>query len=208
MEVKLKNVRLGPFPQLFAAAAFKGEGAPAFSALFLIEPGSENEKLMQAAITGAAVEKWGAKANAMLSSLIAKDMLCLHDGVHKAMKYDGFEGKKYVSCRNAQYPDGTILTPAIFDNTVDPATGKARGVGAAEGRVYGGCYVNALINVVAQDNDFGQRVNARVLGVQYAGEGDAFGARTASADDFEAVAVAAGAASNPWAGVSAGADLA
>lgn len=207
MEVKLKNVRLGPFPQLFEAAAFKGEGDPAFSAVFLIEPGSENEKAVQAAITGAAVEKWGAKANAIVASLIAKDMVCLHDGVHKAMKYDAFAGKKYVSCRNAQFPDGTILTPKVFDNVADPQTGKPRIVTAAEGRIYGGCYVNALVDVKAQDNQFGQRVNARVLGVQYHGEGDAFGARTASADDFEVVAAPAG-ATDPWAGAPAAGGLA
>ena len=55
------------------------------------------------------------------------------------------------------------------------------------GRPYGGCYVNATIEVWAQNNDFGKTTRAQLLAVQFAKDGDAFGAGTAkgSADEFE-----------------------
>jgi len=58
-------------------------------------------------------------------------------------------------------------------------------VAEADGVLYGGCYVNALLDVWAQDNAFGKRINATLKGVQFVRDGDAFGGGApASADDF------------------------
>ncbi|MWN55950.1 ssDNA-binding protein, partial [Escherichia coli] len=49
-----------------------------------------------------------------------------------------------------------------------------------------GCYVNAVIDIWAQDNNFGKRINASLGGVQFLRDGDAFaGGGVASADDFD-----------------------
>ena len=56
------------------------------------------------------------------------------------------------------------------------------------GRPYAGCYVNAVLEFWAQDNKFGKRVNATLMGVQFFRDGDAFsGGGAASDDDFDDV---------------------
>ena len=45
-----------------------------------------------------------------------------------------------------------------------------------------GDYVNAVIEVWAQNNDFGKRINANLVGIQYVKQGESFG--KASDDDL------------------------
>jgi len=55
-----------------------------------------------------------------------------------------------------------------------------------DGRPYAGCYVHAILQLWAQDNKWGKRINASLLGIQFAGDGDAFsGGAKADDDDFE-----------------------
>jgi len=170
-KVKLQRVRMA-FPNIFTPnTPPAGEGKPSFGASLLIEPGSANEKAVEAAIEAAAKEKWGAKAASILASLRKTDKVCLHDGDNKE-QYAGFAGMMYVSARNPSRP-----TALNKDKT--PLT-------EADGVLYAGCYVNAVITLWAQDNKFGKRVNATLGGVQFCGDGDAFsGAAPASADEFD-----------------------
>ncbi|MDF3086641.1 ssDNA-binding protein, partial [Burkholderia sola] len=55
MKIKLSNVRLA-FPQLFEAKTVNGEGKPAFSAAFLIDPADPQVKELNAAIDQVAKE--------------------------------------------------------------------------------------------------------------------------------------------------------
>ncbi len=56
----------------------------------------------------------------------------------------------------------------------------------ADGRPYAGCYVNAVVDIWAQDNNFGKRINASLSGVQFLRDGDAFaGGGVAAPDDFD-----------------------
>lgn len=41
--------------------------------------------------------------------------------------------------------------------------------------IYGGCYVNILVRPWFQDNDYGKRVNAGLVGVQFVKDGEPFG---------------------------------
>lgn len=170
MKVMIKDVRMA-FPQLFKAATINGEGEPAFSATFLVEPGSEAAKAIDAAIEQVAKEKWGAKADAVLKSIRAADKTCLHDGDKKA-EYDGFEGMQFVSARNK-------TRPTVIDRDRAPLS-------ESDGKPYAGCYVNAILDIWPQDNNFGKRVNASLSGVQFFRDGDAFsGGGAAAADEFE-----------------------
>lgn len=170
MKVKLNCVRLA-FPQLFEAKTVNGEGTPAFSASFLLPPDHPDIKTLNAAIEDVATDKWGQKASAILKTARAADKVCLHNGDTKA-EYAGFEGNFYVSARN-----GT--RPTVIDRDKSPLT-------AQDGKPYAGCYVNAVLDVWAQDNNFGKRVNASLSGVQFLKDGDAFaGGGAASADDFD-----------------------
>lgn len=176
MKVKLNNVRLS-FPELFEAKTFNGEGAPAFTASFLIDPADPQVKTVQSAIEQVSQDKWGAKADAILRQLRAQDKTCIHDGDLKSA-YVGFAGMFYISARNA-------VRPLVIDRDKTPLT-------AQDGRPYGGCYVNATLEIWAQDNNFGKRVNATLTGVQFFRDGDAFsGGGAASESDFDDVSAGA-----------------
>jgi hypothetical protein len=55
-----------------------------------------------------------------------------------------------------------------------------------DNKLYAGCYVNAIIELWVQDNSYGKRVNANLLGVQFFKDGEPFADGVkASADDFD-----------------------
>ena len=170
MKVKLTNVRLS-FPSLFEAKTVNGEGKPAFSAAFLISPKDPQIAMINTAISTVAAEKWGAKADAILKTIRAADKTCLHSGDLKA-NYDGFEGMMYISARNP-------LKPSVVDTNRSPLV-------AEDGRPYAGCYVNAVLELWTQDNNYGKRVNATLMGVQFYKDGESFvGGGVADAEDFD-----------------------
>jgi hypothetical protein len=187
MKVKLSNVRLA-FPQLWEAKAVNGEGKPAFSATFILEPGHPAIAEIKKAMQQVAVEKWADKAGEIAKQLQAADKIALHNGDAKS-QYQGFAGNLYVSARNVE-------KPLVIDANKSPLS-------AADGRPYAGCYVNAVVDIWAQSNQFGKRINASLSGVQFYADGDRFsGAGVADVDDFEPVAGAASAeAGSPAASV-------
>lgn len=174
MKLKLNNVRLA-FPVLFEAKTVNGEGKPAFSACFLLDPADPQVKAINQAIEHVARDKWGAKADAILKQMRAQDKVALHDGDLKS-NYDGFPGNLYLSARSA-------TRPLVIDGDKSPLV-------EADGKPYAGCYVNASVELWAQDNNYGKRVNASLRGVQFFRDGDAFaGGEPASADEFDDLAV-------------------
>lgn len=174
MKLKLNNVRMS-FPQLFEAKTVNGEGKAAFSAALLLSPRDPQIKVLNEAIDAVAKEKWGTKAEANLKTARAADKTCLHSGDLKS-NYDGFEGMMYVSARNA-------LRPLVIDVNKAPLTEQ-------DGKPYAGCYVNASIELWAQDNNYGKRVNATLMGVQFYRDGESFvGGGVADVDDFEDLSV-------------------
>lgn len=170
MKLMLNNVRLA-FPALWVAQRVNGEGEPAFSAALLMEPNHPSIKELEKAFAVVAKEKWGAKADAVLKALRATDKLCLHDGDTKS-NYDGFPGNMFVSARSK-------VRPLVIDRDRTPLAQE-------DGKPYSGCYVNAQIELWAQDNKFGKRINAQLRGVQFFRDGDAFagGGTAADADEF------------------------
>lgn len=174
MKIKLQNVRLA-FPQLFEAKTVNGEGEPAFSASFLMSPDHPAVKELEKAIEAVGVAKWGQKWPQVKKELTAKDRTALHDGDTKA-EYAGFPDNMFVSARNK-------VRPTIIDQDRSPLV-------QADGRPYAGCYVNAIIELWAQDNNFGKRINASLSGVQFFKDGDAFaGGSVACVDDFDDLSV-------------------
>lgn len=173
MKVQLKNVRGAFMSALFEPKTVNGEGKPAFSATFLINPTDPQVKTINAAIEAVAKEKWGAKAEAILKQMRAQDKVCLHDGDLKA-NYEGFPGMLFISARSNS-------RPLVIDADKTPLT-------ESDGRPYSGCYVNASIELWAQDNNYGKRINAQLRGVQFYKDGDSFaGGGSAAADEFEDV---------------------
>jgi hypothetical protein len=167
----LKNVRLA-FPALFEPSSY-GEGDPAYSATLIMDPAQA--EVVDKAIAGVARDKWGAKADAQLKALRAAGKVALRDGDEKA-DYDGFEGMMFIAARSK-------TRPTVVDGQRQPLM-------QSDGRVYAGCYVNASLEVWAQDNAYGKRINCTLRGVQFVRDGEAFGGgRPASADEFEELEV-------------------
>lgn len=177
MQVKISNVR-GAFLHLFEAKTVGGEGDPRYSGAFIIEPGSANAKALAAALVAVAKDKWGAKADGILKDLKSKGRVCYREEPlsKDGEVYDGFEGMHSLNAANK-------ARPLVLDRLKEPLT-------AADGKPYGGCYVNASIEVWAQDNQYGKRVNATLKGVQFVRDGDAFGGGApASPNDFDDLGV-------------------
>lgn len=176
--IKLRNVRLA-FPQLFTPKAVKAGDTPSFSALFLIEPTDPQVAEIKKAMAAAAKTKWGEKAAEVIKSLTAGDRLCLHNGDAKS-DYQGFPGMLFVSSRTKTKPLVLDADKSILDERA--------------GRPYSGCYVVASLDIFAQDNEFGKRINAGLRGVQFLRDGDAFaGGAPASLDEFDDMSSGAGA---------------
>ena len=165
MKIKLSNVRLS-FPNLFHRAVFNGEEGK-YGATFLL-PKSETaqaDRLRGAIKKMVAEELKGAK--------IPADKLCMRDG--DDAEYDGYAEHWSIKASN-----GT--RPLVLDRDKSPLT-------ADDNKVYAGCYVNAVIRLWAQNNQWGKRINANLLGVQFVRDGEPFGDgdRVASFDDFSEV---------------------
>jgi hypothetical protein len=175
--IKIQNVRLS-FPDLFEAKAVNGEGEPRFGAAFVIEPGSANAKLLHDTIEAIAKEKWGAKAAGTLNELKTKGRMCYLERPKTNQSgevYDGFEGMYHLNASNT-------ARVAVIDRDTTPLT-------AQDGRPYAGCYVDASIDLWAQDNSWGKRINAKLRWVQFRSDGDAFsGGAPVSQDEFESIA--------------------
>jgi hypothetical protein len=57
---------------------------------------------------------------------------------------------------------------------------------AEDGVIYSGCFVSQIVDIWAQDNDFGRRINASLKGMQFWKDGEAFtGGGIAQDEDFE-----------------------
>lgn len=172
----LSGVRL-TFPVLFEPKQVNGQGEAKFSAAFLIPKNSPQIEAIKKAMGEAATAKWGAKAGDVLKQLMAADKLCLHDGDAKS-DYDGYAGSYFINASNKIRP--TVVGQQRED------------LHAADGKPYSGCYVNAIVEFWAQDNQFGKRVNASLLGVQFVKDGERLaGGGVASAEDFQPIPVEA-----------------
>lgn len=75
----------------------------------------------------------------------------------------------------------------VRDNKRDPSTGKPRvlKLGEDDDRIYGGCFVNTLIRPWFMNNKFGKKVNAGLVAVQFAKDGEPFGQNRISEDEVD-----------------------
>lgn len=182
--VVLRNVRMS-FPHLTKPSQVKGEGKPAFSAAFILEKDSPeyeaNVAALEAAMKYAAKEKWAAKAEVFYKEMEKNNRLALRDGDTK-MSIEGYAGNMFLNARSAASSPPTLVRrdrSVISRQVVD---------GSAESDIelYGGCYVNVILNIWAQDNDYGKRINASLAGVQFYAQGVPFvGSPVANTDDFD-----------------------
>lgn len=181
----LKNVTLS-FPAIAEPQAF-GEGEPAYGAKFAIKPGSEQHKALEAAILAEATEAWKDKAASVLQMLEEDGKMAYTKKVYRSKKtgeaYQGFEGMHYLSTRNAK------TQPTVYDQYGKPVLGSSD----IEKKAHSGAVVSASVEVWAQDNKWGRRINCSLRGVMLTGEGENLGggSSAASADEFASLVKAA-----------------
>ena len=176
MKLHLKDVRCSFFNG-FEPSAVKGSTDKKFSSAFLFPRTHPQLAEIVGGLQTVAKEKWGADADKNFAALKAGDKLCLHDGDSKPDN-DAYPGNLFINASNK-------TRPLVIGPNREPLV-------AADGKPYSGCYVNAIIEVWAQDNQFGKRINASLLGVQFLRDGERLaGGGVAAADDFEAIPEAA-----------------
>lgn len=161
-KIKLKNVRLS-FPALFEPKAFQG-GKPKFSAVFLLDKKTHALKIeeIKQAMDAVAKEKWPKKLPSGLK-------LGLREGSEK----EDMDG----------YGDGVMFFSASSQKKIPVVDCDLSPLGAGDSKPYAGCYVNATVNVWAQDNEFGKRVNFGLVAVQFSKNGEPFGAGAANPEE-------------------------
>jgi hypothetical protein len=157
-KIKLSNVRLS-FPSLFQRASFNGEETK-FEATFLMEKGSENAKKIEAAIDALVKEN---------KVKLSDDKLCTKDG--DFVQYDGYEGM--LALKGTSNKRVTVInrdkSPIVEDDNI----------------IYAGAYVNCIVDLWFMDNKYGKRVLCNLLGVQFAKDGEPFGAGGIEDSDFD-----------------------
>lgn len=173
--VQLKGSRLS-FPDLFEPKQFEGQGPFSYRASFL--QGEDTPVYLQQAdkswkattmakvIDAIAAEAWKAKAAAILKTIEGNSQKCCwYDG--NAKSYDGYEDNFVLSATRNQDKG----RPLIINHDKSPLTER-------DGKPYAGCYVNATVEIWAQDNKYGKAIRATLRGVQFVRDGDAFSAGT------------------------------
>lgn len=173
MKIKLIDVRLS-FPDLFVPVQFQGTGPFNYKCSFLFAPNSQAAKDVDAAVKAVAKEAWAARAETILSSIKNNSMKCCF--IEGDMKeYDGYAGNLVLAAGRGEDKG----RPLVIDTNKSPLT-------ASDGKPYGGCYVDAVVEIWAQDNGHGKAIRATLNGVQFRRDGDRFsGGEPASVDDFE-----------------------
>lgn len=158
IRVVLTNVRLS-FANIFEPKGFNGS-EPRYSASFLIsKQDNENINKVREAIKAVAKLEWNTDV-----PKFKENQLCLRDGDGET--WGGYADHFFVSSGNklkvaVRDLDGTDLTKQSEDN--NPGD-----------KPLSGDYVNAVIEVWAQNNNYGKRINANLVGVQYVKTGSRF----------------------------------
>lgn len=171
-QVILTNVRLS-FPNLFEAKAVGNDpGAkPRFGCSLLIAKGDKkNMKLVEDEIARITKAKFKNKPLPAASTPF-------RDGDEK--EYDGYEGHMYLSANRSEKQKA----PTVVDSDKTPLTEKSS-------RPYAGCYVNAIVRFYSmggtgdKQSSFGKKICCSLETIQFAKDGEPFGAPRASLDDL------------------------
>lgn len=161
MKIKIANARLS-FPSLFHTADFGGQDTGKYESTFLLNK-KDHAELIERIKTG--MKKLMDEAKVKVPS----DKLCLKDGDET----DREEMQGHYSIKAS-----TKRRPLVINRDKSPITED-------DNIIYPGCYVNGIITLWVQDNNYGRRINAQLDGVQFVRDGEAFGAEGIGVDAFD-----------------------
>lgn len=216
--VILKGLRAA-WLDIFKPGEGMNGGAPKFKFTGLMDPKSEAVGVAKAAMLEAATKLWGpANAANMIRSMPANSK-ALRDGNDK-MSDDGTVRPEYadmyfISASNKADKKPQIVTQKKHNGKFVQITEAGRGLvdgmdvtdqlGYEIKVPYRGCFVNAKVEFVAGKQFTGSdkqvipnQVFARIIAIQFVGDGEAFGSGPTSAEGFddEDVEVAAAGGAN------------
>lgn len=166
MTIKMASVRLS-FPSLFNMATFGGESTGKYEATFILDKKEHAATIKE---LQAAIEKLSKDE---LKGKVPSDKLCLKDG--DETERAEFAGKYTIKA-------STKKRPLVINRNKSPITD-------GDNVVYAGCYVNGIISLWAQNNQYGKRINAQLDGVQFVRDGDPFGDGAVGVDAFDVFGV-------------------
>ncbi|PHS06391.1 MAG: hypothetical protein COA78_14335 [Blastopirellula sp.] len=151
------------FPHLFTRPTINGEEGKCGAALMLdLRTHKTAIKEIEDDIETLAAERFK-------KHKLPSDKRCLRDGDDKGRaEYEGF------MILSANSKD----RPVVID-----AKGPGVITNEADSSIYAGCYVNVKIGLWAQDNKYGKRINAELVAIQFAGDGEALDGSYVSVDD-------------------------
>lgn len=161
-KIKLKNARLS-FPSLFRMAEFGGESTGKFEATFVLD------KKEHADLIKSIESQIDSMMKNDLKSKLAADKICLKDG--DTLGRPEFEGKMTIKA-------STKRRPVVIDR-------DKSALAEEDNKPYGGCYVNGILSLWPQNNQYGKRINAQLDGVQFYADGEPFGDAGVSVDEFD-----------------------
>lgn len=163
-KIKLNNVRLS-FPSLFHKAVFEGNETK-FEATFLLDKDAHAD-----VIKGIKSDIAKRIKEDLKGAKVSAERICLKDG-------DDFDYTGYAGCMS--FKASNNKRPLIIDRDKSPLTED-------DNKLYAGCYVNAIVELWVQNNAYGKRINANLLGVQFFKDGEPFAdGESGSVDDFDA----------------------
>ena len=202
--VILKGLRAA-WLDIFKPGEGMNGGAPKFKFTGLMEPDSEALKIGKAAMLEAATKLWGPANAANMIRSMAANSRAIRDGNDK-MSDDGtvrpeYENMFFISASNKADKKPQIVTQKMHNGKFVTITEAGRGMvngmdvtdelGYEVKAPYRGCYVNLKVTFVAGKQFTGSnkevipnQVFAKIEAVQFAADGEAFGAGPTSAEGF------------------------
>lgn len=160
---------------------------------FIIGPDHPVVPVVVAAMKAAAAALWGTNAQTMYDALKGQHKLCLKEGSIIRPGEEVYAGKLFISgnAKKRFTIVGPDRTPVQSSDPFAP---------------YSGSYGNGIIQVWAQDNSWGKRINAQIMGVQFAEHGESLGGgRVAAPEEFSNISAAGADGAAPTAaGAAAG----
>lgn len=154
--IKLENVRLS-FPSLFRERKFAPTDAKgSYSATFILDKKSNAKEL--------------GELKRAVDNLVREALKGKHPGAQKICVRDGSE-----KADTAGYGDGVMFVNARTDKRPQVVARDLSPLTEDDDKPLAGDYVNATIELWAQDNQYGKRINAKLRAVQFVKTGERFG---------------------------------
>lgn len=168
------------FPSLFEEETYQGQPTGSYGIKLYLEKSGANLKRVTEAVIAEAKATWPDDWQRMLAVFkgdVTKS--CLSDG--DLSEIAGYHGGIILGAKRKL----SAGRPVVLDRNRTPLAEE-------DGRPYSGCYVNASVEIWAQNKKY-KGIRCALLGVQFYRDGDAFaGGAMPSEDDFSDLTVGEG----------------